>query len=288
MKIIKIFADYATSATLTTTFVSIDELFLDKDYNISYRFTLDDDYTHAIIINKTMPVLSIPKENVIGIAQEPPEFLNLCLTDTDNSVDHQFIEYVTKYVGKYYIGEKYNLPEEFIEHHGFVGHNSIIRRPIHKNKLMSLMISDKIFTQGHIYRHQLAKIIMENNLPIDIYGRGCKHHKEHSCLKGEFNGDEHIENYLFHISIENTQHPHYFGEKITNPLLLGTNVLYLGCQNTKEYFGEDGIHLLSGNIESDMNLIVTILNNWQQYYKKIDAKQVANKISIKNLINNFN
>jgi len=150
---------------------------------------------------------------------------------------------------------------------------------------MSIMISQKLFTGEHNYRHQIANIIIQNNLPIDIYGRGCKFYKEHDSLKGEFNGNEHVENYLFHIAIENTQHPHYFTEKIINPLLYGTNVLYLGCTNIFNYFPNDGIHLLTGNIEHDMNLIIDILNNWKKYYKSIDARKIANSLSIKNLIN---
>jgi len=286
MKIIKFFGDYAHSSKILSTFFSIDELFLDKDYNVTYRFTFDDDYTHAILLNKIMPQLTIPKENVIGLAHEPPKFLNLCETENEN-IDRQFINYVTKYVGKYYIGEKYNLPEEFIEHYGFIGHDSIPRMPIHKNKLMSLMISDKLFAPGHIYRHQLTKAIIDNNFPIDIYGRGCEFYEPNNLLKGKFDGNAHIENYLFHISIENTQHPDYFSEKVTNPLLYGTNVLYLGCSNIHKYFGENGIILLTGNVADDINLILSVLNDWQKYYKLINSENVIKTISIKNIIDKF-
>lgn len=281
MKIIRFFSDYASSDKIINTYFSIDELFLDKDYNITYRFTLDDDYTHAVIINKARPELKILKENVIGIAHEPPEFLNLI---PGENIDKDFIDYVTKYVGKYYIGEKYNLPEEFVEGNGYIGHCPIPRIIINKTKIMSIMISQKLFTGGHNYRHKLANIIIQNKLPIDIYGRGCKLYEPNELLKGEFNENEHIENYLFHIAIENTQHPHYFTEKIKNPLLNGTNVLYLGCTNIFDYFSNDGIYLLTGNIEIDMNLIINILNDWKKYYKLIDLKQISTSLSIKKLI----
>jgi hypothetical protein len=281
MKIIKFFSDYTTSDKIINAYFSMDELFLDKDYNVTYRFTLDNDYTHAIIINKATPRLKISKENVVGIAHEPPEFLNLALRD---NIDEDFINYVTKYVGKYYVGEKYNLPEEFIEGNGYIGHNSIPRQIINKNKLMSIMISEKQWTRCHCYRYQLVNIIIENKLPIDIYGRGCKLYEPNDFLKGEFNENEHIENYLFHISIENSQHPHYFTEKIKNPLLFGTNVLYLGCTNIFNYFSRDGIYLLNGNIQHDMTLIIDIVNNWQKYYKHIDIKKLSCDLSIKNLI----
>jgi len=326
MKIIKIFSDYATSHRMVGDYVSSNELFLDKNYNITYRFTIDDDYTHAIIVNKAMPKLTIPKENVVGIAQEPPEFLILSLCQTNQeqqqqnqeqqqqeqqqnqdqeqqqeheqnqeqnlneNQDQQFIDYVSKYVSKYYIGEKYNLPEEFVEGDGYVPHCSLPRHIINKNKMMSIMISQKMFAEGHVYRHKLARIIIDNNLPIDIYGRGCKlydSNDNNDLLKGEFNDNEHIENYLFHIAIENTQHPHYYTEKIKNPLLHGTNVIYLGCTNIFNYLPDNGIYLLTGNIQTDMNLIISILKDWKTYYKQINRPQILENISIKKLINDL-
>jgi hypothetical protein len=282
MKIIKIFSDYATSNQMIQSYFSMDRLFFDKNYNITYQFTEDEDYTHAIIVNKAMPELKISKENVIGLAHEPPEFLALIPC---NNRDNNFINYVTKYVGKYYIGEKYDLPEEFVEGNGYIGHCSISKNIISKNKLMSIMISQKLFTGGHNYRHALVNVILQHNLPIDIYGRGCRMYEKNELLKGEFNNDEHIENYLFHIAIENTIHPHYFTEKITNSLLNGTNILYLGCTNIFNYVPNDGIYLLNGNIQHDINLIIDVLNNWQKYYKLIDTQKIANSLSIKKLIN---
>lgn len=302
MKVIKIFSDYATSHRMASDYISNHDLFLDKNYNITYRFTIDNDYTHAIIVNKAMPKLNIPKENVIGIAHEPPEFLKLAYsTNTDTNTDNEFIDYVSKYVSKYFIGEKYDLPQEFVEGDGYVPHCSLPRHIIDKNKVMSIMISQKMFTQGHTYRHELARVIMANNLPIDIYGRGCKLYDittndttntndtndTNHCLKGEFNNNEHIENYLFHIAVENTQHPHYYTEKIKNPLLHGTNVIYLGCTNIFNYLPDNGIYLLTGNIQTDMNLIVSILKDWKTYYKHIDRQQILNNVSIKKLIDNI-
>lgn len=284
MKIIKFFSDYANSDTLAIHYITSDELFFDEKFNVDYKITSGDDYTHVVIINKIMPELKVPKENVIGLAHEPPEFL---LLDKCENRDENFIKYVSENVGKYYIGEKYDLPDEFIEGNGYIGHTTIPRTIINKDKIMSLMISEKLFAPGHTYRHQLANIILQNRLPIDIYGRGCKIYENNNLLKGEFSENEHIKNYLFHISIENTQHPHYFTEKIVNPLLYGTNVVYFGCNNIHNYFSENGIYLLDGNIEHDMNLIVDILNNLQKYYKMIDIKKVQEIISIKNLIGKF-
>ena len=56
---------------------NLNELEKDEDYNKNYSFTSGEDYTHAILMNKAMPSLRIPRENVIGLAFEPREFLNI-------------------------------------------------------------------------------------------------------------------------------------------------------------------------------------------------------------------
>jgi len=304
MKIIKIFSDYCDTETINNCFILINNLLNDKDYNLKYKFTCDDNYTHAIILNKAMPELKneIPKENVIGLAHEPPEFLGLIykkdeLIENDKLIDINFINYVQNNVGKYYIGEKYDLPDEFIEGFGYLGYCDIsaklYNQPIVKNKIMSLMISEKLWTFGHNYRHLLAQIILKNKLPIDIYGRGCCYYETiNENLKGSFEGEEHIENYLFTIAIENTCHPHYFSEKIISPLLYKTNVIYLGCKNICEYFPKDseslsdgyGIYLLNGDINNDIEIIIKILNNWQCYYTNINSKKIHDVVNIKNIL----
>ncbi len=305
MKIIKIFSDYCSTDVIVSEYFNIYKLFYDNDYNIKYKFTHDNNYTHAILLNKAMPELSIPKENVVGLAHEPPELLQLTNKIDANEVDYNFIEYVKKYIGKYYIGNRYDLPDEFVEGYGYLGHIPISKTPLCKTKIMSLMISEKDWTYGHRYRHQLAKVIMDNNLPIDIHGRGCKLFEPNNALKGEFDDNSRlVDEYLFTIAVENTNHPHYFSEKVINPLIRGTNVIYLGCTNIREYFKKDldstpqltcsnntsdndgyGIYLLTGDINDDMNVIVKILNDWKKYYVKINTESIVKVVNIKNLIN---
>ena len=219
IKIIKIFSDYCSTDAIVSEYFNMYKLFYDSDYNIKYKFTHDNNYTHAILLNKAMPELSIPKENVVGGV------------NNGWAVAMGFIEYVKKCVGKYYIGNKYDLPDEFVEGCGYLGHIPISKTPLCKTKIMSLMISQKDWTYGHRYRHQLAKVIMDNNLPIDIHGRGCKLFEPNNALKGEFADNSRlVDEYLFTIAVENTNHPHYFSEKVIDPLIRGTNVIYLGSQ----------------------------------------------------------
>lgn len=68
-------------------------------------FTTEEDYTHAILINTCMPELTIPKENVVGLAYEPIRYLRMT---------PEYVEYANKHVGKYCIGDKGKLPEPFV------------------------------------------------------------------------------------------------------------------------------------------------------------------------------
>lgn len=220
-------------------------------YDKTYIFTNDEDYTHAVILNTAMPDLKVPKERVIGLAFEPPYYLGLTT---------QFVEYAIRNIGRYYIGECRGLPSPFFEGYSFMTH---ITPPLISNlkekgktKWMSIIFSKKLQAPGHRYRHTLVQKILETDLPVDIYGRGCAYYKSSTDprFKGEFTEKEPYMDYKYHIAIENFQTPRYFSEKITNPLLCECKPIYLGCTNIKEYFGENVIEL-SGNVDTDIEII---------------------------------
>jgi len=244
--------------------------------------TNDDDYTHAVIMNTATPLLKtdIPIKNVIGLAFEPIYFLGLTA---------EFVEYAKKNISRYFIGDVKNLPSPFMEHTAYMWHNIPLKYEPTKNNLMSLMISEKGFAPGHKYRYELVNLILNTNLPIDIYGRGCVNfNKKDPRLKGEFVEKEPYENYYFHISIENFQCNEYFSEKIINPLLCSTMPIYLGCNNIKKYFNDDVI-CLTGDLNKDMSLIVSIINEPMKYYKKNNLEDIKNTTNfLRNIDNIFN
>jgi len=279
MYIIKIFCDFSSSTECKATYEKICNAF-NIDYygeNKKVYITDSDIYTHAIIINTCMPVINIPKQNVIGLAFEPFYFLN---------ITPEFIEYSKKNIGKYFIGEKRNLPEPFVEHFGYMWYSSPEKEIILKQNIMSICVSEKQFAPGHKYRHILIQNIITNNLPIHIFGRGCKLYN-YKYIKGEFNDAEPYEPYLFSICIENFKQNHYFSEKIITPLLFNCNPIYYGCKNINKYF--DDIICLTENIKDDLNLLVNILRNPLKYYKKTyNEKNVKNVNLIQNIENIFN
>uniref|UniRef100_A0A6C0DLH6 Fucosyltransferase C-terminal domain-containing protein n=1 Tax=viral metagenome TaxID=1070528 RepID=A0A6C0DLH6_9ZZZZ len=276
---IRVFSDFCGSTNCKEAMERINEVHKminygkDKDIYI----TDQDDYTHVIIMNKAMPNIKpdIPKKNVIGLAFEPPFHLRMT---------QEFVDYAKKYISKYFIGEKNGLPEPFIEHYSYMWHITPLKHIPIKNKSMSIMISEKIGEHslpGNNYRHTLVKEILKTNLPIDIYGRGCRYYNDtnDSRLKGDFEELEPYENYDFHICIENCETNDYASEKITGPLLCSTTPIYLGCRNINKYFPDNTI-TLSGNLGSDLGLIWSILNNPGLYKKTIDPETIKNTVLI--------
>lgn len=284
---IRVFSSFAKPGKdCSVPLIRISELLDDAEYNVKYCFTTNNDYTHAIILNTAMPELHIPKEHVIGLAFEPIQFLGLT---------PRFIQYAQNKIGKYYIGDKRNLSEPFTEHFAYLYHVVPPKKIfIKKPNLISMMISQKNITPGHAYRHALVKEILKSNLPVDIYGRGCEQYAKSNDnrLKGAFkdSGTVTLEDsyvmyadYKFHISIENSITPHYFSEKIMDPLLCNTTPVYLGCTNITQYFPNQ-IICLSGNIEKDMQLLTDICEYPDKYQIQINVDKIKETISIKRVI----
>jgi hypothetical protein len=275
---IRIFSDFCESLHGKNVYEEIFETYLMESYGKTIYITTGNNYTHAIIWNKAMPVLlpGVPKENVVGLAYEPPEFLGINL---------EFIKYAQKYIGKYFIGSVGQLPAPFIGGNSYLSHMAPLKHlPMKKQKLMSIMVSQKKSAPGHIYRHKLVEAILNTNLPIDIYGRGCCFYSLLDArITGLFKETEPYEEYRFHICIENFQTDHYYSEKIINPLLCGTTPVYWGCQNIDSYFPAT-VYLLNGNLDEDMNLLHDIVRNPDAYQKKINVDAVKKQTNLlKNL-----
>ena len=287
MKIyVKFFSSFCDSENCLSVYQRLCPQFLASGSNII--ITTDDSlYTHAVIVNVATPHLRIKKENVIGLAFEPPPFLYLT---------KEFIEYAKKNIETYYIGEKINgLPSLFKSYYGFLWHMTPSIRLFNseKTKLMSIIISTKQITENQQYRHSIVKAILSSNLPIDIYGHGSKFYKYNDKrLKGSFDGIEPYFNYKYHICIENFALNDYFSEKITNPLLCGSIPIYLGCKNINNYFyprheeeekkeTNNKMLVLTGNLHNDMKLIQYICQE-KIVGNIIEFDSVLNSISLYN------
>jgi len=95
---VKFFCSFCDSAHVKYVYETLCEAHLIDFYGNDKKIVItnDDDYTHVIIINTAMPVLkNIPKQHVVGLSLEPPNFLGLT---------NEFLHYAQKYINKYFIG----------------------------------------------------------------------------------------------------------------------------------------------------------------------------------------
>lgn len=267
-----------------------------------FELTCDDNYTHAIILNRAMPNLTVPKERVLGISFEPLEILK---------PSNDMIEYVKRNVGTYIIGstknDEYDLPPPFTCHftyqwfdqeynnymaikksltnsqdthsatssatatHSACSTVTATRYP--KKGLMSIWCSKKGSMFGHRYRHELIHEILKLDpvkYPVDVWGYGCELHNSMNTgdprLKGAFNNEEPYKDYRFCISIENTQSTDYATEKYMNCLAFNTIPVYYGATNLSMYFGERNCIRLTGDIRMDLAVIKNICEQSEGQY----------------------
>jgi hypothetical protein len=137
-----------------------------------------------------------------------------------------------------------------------------------KSKLISMISSNKNFTQGHALRHNIIQ-----NLPscVDLYGRGFKE------IQNKYEG---LEEYYFSIAIENDNTDTYFSEKLLDCFLTCTIPIYWGCKKTSLIFNNSGIIWLE-DIKNFCNL------NEKDYEKRLDAVKENYKIALKENIDPF-
>ena len=300
---IRFFSSFCDSENCKNVYERLCQVDLMDNYGIDKEIyiTSGNDYTHAILMNTPMPYdMNIPKQNVVGIAFEPPAFL---MRDGDFA---RFIEYAKNHVSKYCIGSlalcafemppkgvlmngttEYNpvLPLPFVQEYSFMWHITPPRILAQKKSIMSIMVSQKSQAPGHIYRHALVKEILKTNLAIDIYGRGSVYYSymNDTRVKGEFVNDEPYESYHFHICIENFQTRSYVSEKYTNTILWGTTPIYWGATHIDSIFPNITIPL-SGNVERDMRMLADIIQYPLQYKKEFLQDEIRPKLNIlKNL-----
>jgi len=269
---IRIFSSFCDCASTKAVYERLCETDLmdnygpDKEIYIVGPF---EPYTHAIIMNTPIVDVKVPKENVVGLAFEPPEFLALANNTS-------FMAFAKEYIHKYLVGSADGLPAPFKAGYSFMWHITPPRTIPQKDRMMSIMVSDKSQAPGHKYRHALVQSILNSRLPIDIYGRGCKFYANDNRLRGQFNDNEPYEKYHFHICIENFQTPHYISEKYTNAILWGTTPIYWGATEADPEI----TIALSGNIQKDMELLTTILYEPIKYRRFFSQSEVRPKINL--------
>lgn len=126
-----------------------------------------------------------------------------------------------------------------------------------KQKNISMITSNKMFTDGHRFRINCLKEIQKSNKNVDVFGVGIRE------IVGKI---EALQDYRFSIAIENGKCENYFTEKILDCFLTGTIPIYYGCPNIQNFFDTRGFYVFE--TESELLDIIDSLDE-NEYNKKL-------------------
>lgn len=117
-----------------------------------------------------------------------------------------------------------------------------------KTKLISVISSNKAFTEGHIDRIAfVSKLKLYYGDVVDVFGRGINDFDDKWDV---------LSQYKYHIVIENSSEPYYWTEKIGDCFLAETFPFYYGCTNLSDYFPENSyLRIDINNFEETVKII---------------------------------
>lgn len=134
-----------------------------------------------------------------------------------------------------------------------------------KTKNISIIASEKNYAPGHQLRHFIVNKLKQDNIKIDIFGKGYKP-VEHKI--------EGMSNWRFNLAIENCQEVGYFTEKIIDCFATWTVPIYYGDPSIGNIFNMDGI-IMPKSAEDIVNFcqLVSYDINFaeEQYNKRLKA-----------------
>ena len=106
-----------------------------------------------------------------------------------------------------------------------------------KTKLCSMISSNKQMIPGHDFRLGWAKKL---DGKVDFFGRGINPFEKK---------EEVLCDYMFSVTMENSQYETYWTEKILDCFATGTVPIYWGAPDIGDYFNMDGIILLTDSFD---------------------------------------
>ncbi|SCX25526.1 Glycosyltransferase family 10 (fucosyltransferase) [Agrobacterium sp. DSM 25558] len=102
-----------------------------------------------------------------------------------------------------------------------------------KTKSISVVSSSKAYTEGHRARLAFVQRLKDYfGDEVDVFGRN---------INGFGDKTQVLNDYRYHIAIENSCYEHYWTEKLSDPYLSLTYPIYYGCPNISDYVPENSL-----------------------------------------------
>lgn len=175
-----------------------------------------------------------PKTNIVFIAGEPPtlktyksEFLCqfAAVITSDTNINHPNPVFQQSGL-PWHVGrrQRNHVNIEFTKDYDELK----AMTSIPKTKLLSIVSSSKMMSEGHRKRLEFAKRLKTHfGEKIDLFGRGLNE------IEDKWDA---LADYQYHVAIENSEVDHYWTEKISDAFLGGCHPIYHGCPNVTDYF----------------------------------------------------
>lgn len=213
---------------------------------------LRGEQTHFVGRENTILLTTEPSSVLIYPEEYVSQFGMICTCQPDTfHMNKVLAPPVLPWFIGYKEGSRKGVPEITLDY------DTLSSSPIpRKTKLLSVITSNKAFTQGHIDRLRFVKILKEHyGDSIDVFGHGFR------SVDDKW---EALAPYKYHIVIENSSEPYYWTEKLSDCLLAGAFPLYYGCTNLEDYIPrecyepidikqpEQAIHIIDNAIENNL------------------------------------
>lgn len=133
---------------------------------------------------------------------------------------------------------------------------------INKDKLISVISSNKTNTEGHRKRLDFVKRLSGHfGSKLDVFGRGIRD------IEDKWDA---ISGYKYHIALENSACPDYWTEKLSDAFLGAAYPFYYGCPNISDYFPDGALTYIDiADFEGTVSIIEKAIENYQ-YDKSIN------------------
>lgn len=144
--------------------------------------------------------------------------------------------------------------------------DEILNLEIKKKKLISVIVTDKLFCKEHKIRSKIiSEILKYFGNEIDVFGRDSLFVSDKKDA---------LQSYHYHICIENYFGDNFFSEKILDPLLMSSNPIYLGPKNIDKFF-DTKFYELTHDRSKNLELIKSILAKQNHYFEFEKQKEMA-------------
>ncbi len=223
-----------------------------------------------------MESVRCPQRNTVFITAEPPsikeyeqEFLEQFTTviTSHRKIRHRNIVY-TQQGYPWHIGRRVSNDDGMQITKDYDKLKAIKR--FKKNRTLSVISSNKDFTEGHKKRLEFVMRLKEHfGSHIDVFGRGIRE-------IGDKWGA--IADYKYHVVLENSSYMDYWTEKLADAFLGGAYPFYFGCPNLADYFPRGSYTAI--NIDNFNDCSTTIENTIKnkQYERSIKERCEARKL----------